>query len=70
MEFELKTGPQGHIYFPKRIREIFGDKIRLLPNDTAGVIFPENAKPEQIIASLQVIIQTLKLKEHLETPAQ
>ena len=63
MEFELKTGPQGHIYFPKIIRIAFGDKLKLLPNSDAAVIFPENTKPETVIASLQVIISTLKLRQ-------
>jgi hypothetical protein len=62
MEFELKTGPQGHIYFPKNIRRAFGDKLRLLPNSDAAVIFPENTEPEVVIASLQAIISDLKLR--------
>ena len=62
MEFNLKTGPQGHVYFPKKIREYFGEKMKLVPNARAGVIFPENADPKQVIASLEVIIQDLKLR--------
>lgn len=62
MEFELKTGSQGHIYFPKIIRDAFGEKLKLLPNDCAGAIYPENADPRRVIASLEVIIQDLKLR--------
>jgi len=62
MEFELKAGPQGHFYFPKKIRETFGDKLKLLPNETAGAIYPENADPSKVIASLEVIIHHLKLQ--------
>ncbi|MCW4044764.1 MAG: hypothetical protein NWE94_04525 [Candidatus Bathyarchaeota archaeon] len=63
MEFELKTGKQGHIYLPKRIRAILGEKIKILPNDTAGVIFPADAKTEQVIASVEAILLILKLKD-------
>ena len=66
MEFELKTGPQGHIYLPKLLRKTFGTKIKLIPNDTAGAIYPENANPQDVIASLEVIIQHLKLLEKKE----
>lgn len=66
MEFELKTGPQGHVYFPKRIRRVFGDKLKLLPNSDAAVIFSENTEPEAVIASLQVIISDLKLRVNKE----
>lgn len=60
MEFKLRTGIQGHIYFPKKIREILGDRPVVLPNSTAAVIYPENTKPEAVIRSLQVIISDLK----------
>jgi hypothetical protein len=62
MEFELKTGPQGHVYLPKNIRKVFGPKLKLLPNSNAAVLFPENTTPEAVIASLQVIISDLKLR--------
>jgi hypothetical protein len=62
LEFELKTGPQGHVYFPKRIRELFGANLKAIPNTKALVIFGENTSPESVIASLQVIISDLKLR--------
>lgn len=63
MEYDLKIGPQGHVYLPKIIRKAFGDKMKFLPDEISGVLYPENAKPEDIIASLEVIIQHLKLQE-------
>jgi len=62
VEYDLKTGVQGHIYFPKKIREMFGKKIKLLPNSYAGVIYPENADPARVINSLKVIIAHLRLQ--------
>lgn len=62
MEFELKAGPQGHFYFPKKLRKIFGDKIIVLPNETAAAIYGEDADPRAVILSLELIIQHLKLK--------
>jgi hypothetical protein len=63
VEFDLKTGSQGHIYMPKILREIFGDKLKAIPNSKALVIFSEGTSPEAVIASLQVIISDLKLRE-------
>lgn len=63
MEFKLKVGPQGHVYFPKMVREVFGAKMRLLPDDIAGAIYSEDAKPEDVIASLEVIIGHLKMQQ-------
>jgi hypothetical protein len=70
MEYKLKTGPQGHVYFPKRIRENFGEKMRFLPNTHAAVLYSDGADPKDVIASLQVIISDLKLriKKEAEKP--
>jgi len=62
MEYELKTGSQGHIYIPKRIREAFGEKLNFLPNAEAGVIYPKNADLNRVVKSLQIIIADLKLR--------
>jgi hypothetical protein len=63
MEFELKTGPQGHVYLPKRVRRVFGDRLRFLPSANVAVIYPEDTDPKTVIASLQVIIADLKLRK-------
>jgi hypothetical protein len=62
LEFKLKTGPQGHIYLPKKIRDTFGDNLTLLPNSVAAAVYPNNADLNDVIASLQVIISDLKLR--------
>jgi len=63
MEFDLKAGPQGHFYFPKKLRKMLGDKITVLPNETAAAIYSEDADPEAVILSLQLIVEHLKLKK-------
>ena len=68
MEFELKIGPQGHIYFPKKVRQILGENLKLLPNATAVVIYSEKADLQTVIKSLQVIISDLKLRADKKEP--
>jgi len=67
-EFELKTGPQGHIYLPKKIRKFLGKNLKLLPNATAVVIYPEKADLQTVIKSLQVIISDLELRVNRKEP--
>ncbi|MFB0523119.1 MAG: hypothetical protein ACETV1_05080 [Candidatus Bathyarchaeia archaeon] len=62
MEYELKAGPQGHIYFPKKIREALGEELRLLPNAEAGAIYSKDADLTRVIQSLEIIIADLKLR--------
>ena len=63
MEYELKVGPQGHIYLPKKIRDVFGNQMKFLPNATAAVIYPDNADLEDVVASLKIIISDMELRK-------
>ncbi|MCK4481678.1 hypothetical protein KAU55_00515 [Candidatus Bathyarchaeota archaeon] len=60
MEIELKSGPQGHIYLPKRIRTNWGKNYKLTPNWKAGVIYPSDAKPEDVLKSLETLVLEFK----------
>lgn len=62
MEFELKTGPQGHVYLPKRIRKILGENMVLIPNSTVVVVYPNGADLKAVMRSLGVILSDLKLR--------
>ena len=63
MEFELKTGPQGHVYLPKIVRKTFGESIILIPNSIAGAIFRKDANPDDVITSLETIISSLRITQ-------
>jgi hypothetical protein len=67
MEYKLKTGPQGHVYLPKRVREVFGQKFKFLPNSHAAALYAEDTEPQVVIDSLLVIIADLKLRVKKET---
>ena len=58
----MKTGPQGHIYLPKKIREAFGDRLNFLPNTNAAVIYPENVKLDSVVRSVEILLADLKLR--------
>jgi len=62
MEYEIKAGPQGHFYFPKKIRELWGTEIKILPNAKAGAVYPKDADLKQVIRNLEVIIADLKIR--------
>jgi len=67
VEFKLKVDRSGKIYFPKTIREAgFSGDLRALPNWRAMAIYPPNAKSEDIIKSLRVIIQDLEHRMKVE----
>jgi len=69
MEYKLKAGVQGHVYFPKKILKVFGENMNFLPNAHAAVIYAEDTDPETVIASLRVIITDLELRCRLKKKA-
>jgi len=62
-EFELKIHEkEGIAYIPKKLREQYGLRPIILPNDTAAAMYPSDAKLTEVIRSLEVLIQHLKLR--------
>jgi len=66
VKYRLKANPQGQFYFPKEVREELGHELILIPNSRAGVIFPKDATFDEVLESLRVIIEDLKLRKKLE----
>jgi hypothetical protein len=62
MEFNLRTGPQGHVYLPKKVREELGEYLKLLPNMNVAILYPADADLGKVIASLRLIIADLNLR--------
>jgi hypothetical protein len=62
MEYELKTGPQGHIYLPKRLREEFGRDLKLVPDTHVAILYPADSDLGKVIASLRIIMADLNLR--------
>lgn len=44
--------------------------MKFVPDALSGVIYPENAKREDVIESLEIIIQHLKLEQRKEDNKQ
>ena len=62
-EIKLKIHKkQGVVYFPKRLREQFGLRPVILPNDMAAVMYSANTEPQDVIKSLEVLIKHLELR--------
>jgi bifunctional DNA-binding transcriptional regulator/antitoxin component of YhaV-PrlF toxin-antitoxin module len=63
---KVKANPTGQYYLPKEVREELGDKLELICNTKAAVIFPEGIPPETVLQSLEVIQKDLQHRHELE----
>ena len=66
-EIELKIQEEGITYIPKRLRRQYGLRPKILPNDTAAALYRSDANPNEVIRSLEVIIQHLELRRKKES---
>ncbi len=65
---ELKTNvtKSGTLYLPIEIRGPFGRTIRIIPDAIAAVLFPDRARYEDVLASLEIIASEIKHRIDLQ----
>ncbi len=69
-EFELKIHKkEGIAYIPKKLSEQYGLRPIILPNEDSAVMYRRDTDPTDVIRSLEVLIQHLRLREKKEAPA-
>jgi len=63
VEFKIKIHPKQRLaYFPRQLVKELGVRLKALPNSRAMVLYPEDAPPTEVLASLEVIKADLKLR--------
>ena len=56
VEFKIKVHPEQRIaYFPRQLVDCLGFELTAVPNSAACLLFPQNADPEDVLKSLQLI---------------
>ncbi|WNZ29993.1 MAG: hypothetical protein IAX21_03810 [Candidatus Bathyarchaeota archaeon] len=52
----------GTTYIPRKLRSQFGLKPIVFPDHKAAILYSEDTDPNEVIRSLEVLIQHLKLR--------
>jgi len=60
VKFKVKANPQGQYYFPKEVREELGEKLELICNAKAAIVYSYETRLETILESLEIIKKDLK----------
>ena len=66
VKFKVKANPSGQYYLPKEVREELGEKLELICNTKAAVIFPEGVPLKTVLQSLEIIQKDLRHRRELE----
>ena len=68
-EFEIKINEkEGIAYIPKKLRDQYGLRPIILPNDVAAAMYHAEAKPAEVVRSLKVLIKHFELRIERKTP--
>lgn len=63
MEFIIKIDEKQHVgYFKKEIIEAFGLRLKFQPNSKAAIVYAEGVKASDVIRSVEILLQDLKLR--------
>ena len=66
VELKVKLAGVGVFYLPKRIREGFGRRLKIIPDYKAAVFFPAGASYEDVLLSLKAISAELEHRAKYE----
>lgn len=60
VELKTKITESGVLYIPKTVREAFSRNLKIIPNATAALFFPANARYRDVLKSLEIIAADLR----------
>lgn len=75
VKFQVRANPSGQYYFPKEVRAELGDKLTMICDTKAAIIFSENMSLITVLESMEIIAKDLKhrvqiQKEDLKSKAE
>ena len=67
VEFELKVHPEQHsTYLPRQIVKALGNKLRMLPNSKAAIIYGEGTTLPDVLRSIEILTEDLRHRIEME----
>jgi hypothetical protein len=67
VEFDLKVHPEQRVtWLPRQLVKAWGFELKLLPNNSAGILYPKEADYEAVIKSVEILLQDLRLRAEMK----
>jgi bifunctional DNA-binding transcriptional regulator/antitoxin component of YhaV-PrlF toxin-antitoxin module len=66
VKFQVKANASGQYYFPKEVRQELGDKINLICDTKAAIVFSEDAMLQNVLESIEIIARDLQHRLKLQ----
>lgn len=67
VEFELKVHPEQHsTYLPRQVIKTFGNKLKMVPNSKAAIIYRDGTTLRDVLRSIEIITEDLRHRIEME----
>jgi bifunctional DNA-binding transcriptional regulator/antitoxin component of YhaV-PrlF toxin-antitoxin module len=66
VKFKIKANPSGQYYFPKEVREELGEKLELICNAKAAIVYSAETPIEIVLESIELIKKDLEHRLELQ----
>lgn len=66
VKFQVKANQSGQYYFPREVRQELGEKLTLICNAKAAVVFSQDTSLKTVIESIDIIRQDLLHRLNLQ----
>ena len=60
VKFNINLNKQGYGSVPKELRDIWGRRLEIIPNNTAGILFKKGTDMKDILISLRILEQDIE----------
>lgn len=62
-EFRIKVNPKQNLaYIPRKLVESLGNTLKIVLSSEAAIIYSDRTPLEDVVASVEIILQDLKLR--------
>lgn len=66
VKFDISLNEKGYGSIPKELRDSWGKKLRIIPNDSAGVIFGKSTPLEDVEKSVEILLEDVRHRREKE----
>lgn len=60
VEFDIKKSSIGFYYFPEELRKMMTDKVKVLPNNYAAIMYPDGTDLVDVVKSIERLLSELR----------
>jgi len=66
VKFDINLNDKGYGSFPRELRNSWGRRLTVIPNDSAGVVFSKETSLEDVEKSMEILLADIRHRRERE----